>query len=352
MQFFLGVLLVVGAVSGSKNRPTVSPIENNPGITFEEVGKVKIINDPFTIFTLVDIKIIDEVFLNYVKGIKGNVSNLVMSSLKYTEELKRVTIEENENFSKLINETHMQFTKNPRALFFVNEAQRNFRSAHAELQVINTTIEDTLKIAKEFDYLASAMGAIARRETPKEFFNRIDWVRIKNHLGRFLGEELLPVDQCNFVVDFKVVKLNNRTLAFMVNIPTIQKDEYTLYKLHRMPSFINIGNNYVYTRTLYNNDYLGVDKSGHRTFFLSEQEKGDNIECRSENIYLRAAPVISLEVNCETELLLHNTMSCPREEDFAHESVLEVVQGGLLYSMAEETKAKIKCTGYSQVKKL
>ena len=87
MQIFLGVLLIVGAVIGSKNRPLVTPIENNPGITFEEVGKVKVINDPFIIFTLVDIKIIDEVYLHYLKGIKGSVSNLIMSSLKYTEEL-------------------------------------------------------------------------------------------------------------------------------------------------------------------------------------------------------------------------------------------------------------------------
>ena len=153
-------------------------------------------------------------------------------------------------------------------------------------------------------------------------------------------------------MDYKVAKLNNGTLSITLSIPTIQKDEYSLYKLHRLPSFTNVGHNNIYTRVLYNNDYLGVGNTSHRTFFLTEQEKNNKIECRSENIYLKIAPVISLEVNCESELLLRNTMSCPRDEDYSHEPVLEVIQGGVLYSMIEETKAKIKCSGYNQVKRL
>ena len=82
--------------------------------------------------------------------------------------------EENESFSRLINQTQIQFTENPRALFFVNEAQRKFRSAHAEMQGAKITHEDTLKIAKEFDFLAEAMTAITNQEIPKEFFKKID----------------------------------------------------------------------------------------------------------------------------------------------------------------------------------
>ena len=52
--------------------------------------------------------------------------------------------------------------------------------------------EDTLRISKEFDYLTIAMAAIARKETPKEFFNRIDWVMIKNNLD----DTLAPINLC------------------------------------------------------------------------------------------------------------------------------------------------------------
>ena len=273
MQLLLGLMFLLSTVEGSKNRPTVLSIGNNAGIIYERMGKVKIINDPFSIFTLVDIGMVDEVFIQYLEKVKSNVSELILAGSRYRDAIMLVPQEENESFSRLINQTQMQFTENPRALFFVNEAQRKFRSAHAELQRATITLEDTLAIAKEFDFLAEAMATIANQETPKEFFKKIDWVKIKDHLRKSFNEELLPVDQCNFIVDYKVAKLNNRTLSITLSIPTIQKDEYSLYKLHRLPSFTNVGHNNIYTRVLYNNNYLGVGNTSQRTFFYPNKKK-------------------------------------------------------------------------------
>ena len=349
MVLTIWIILCLGVALAS-NRPKIFELENNAGIYYEEEAKIKILNQPIEIFTLFNLKIQNDLTHTHVKK-SGNASKLIYAGNKYRSLMKDVPIIENKVFADMLNETEIKFTDNPRAIYFLNQQEAQLRNIWAETYTTsNITERDTETLAEIIEKISEVIETTRKFEQPLEFFKTIDFIGIRNRLNKFFKEEVIPVEKCKFRIETEIARLNNETLAFIFKVPTVLNEEYTAYRLHRMPNFLDIGLLTLSLRILFKNDFLAINKEGGRSFFLSETDILNSKYCSNENIYLKRAPIINIKMSCEEELLRFNNMKCPTETSVAVGPIIERTRSGVVYSVTGEEKVNIKCANYNQPK--
>ena len=352
MILFVWITLIAMSEALATNRPQILEIKNNAGIFFEEECKLKILNQPIQIYTLFNLDIQDELLHFYLKK-SPNASSLIYANNRYRAIMKDTKMQINDVFSAMVNETEIQFNEDPRAIYFPNQLELQLKNIWGEtISTTNITATETEKLALIFEKIAEVIEITRKFEQPLEFFKTIDWIGIRNRLNRFFKEEIIPVEKCKFRINMEIQKLNNKTLAFILKVPTVLHEEYTAYRLHRMPNFLDIGAKTIAKRITYHNDFLATNQQGDRSFFLSETEIQNSQDCNSEDLYLKRAPIINTKSSCEEELLKLNTMNCPTETSLGNEPVIERTRTGIVFSVPKEEKVKVKCANYNQIKYL
>lgn len=342
------------------NSIKIQSFENNPGLFLENLDYVRIFSHYGKITTTIRTSYIKEFLQNVTNRLadvklQARIKEIFNVSTLYRP-INFINPTEDFNLTKILQEpspksTTKNFSYNSeKSLLFVKNTIE-IRLAHLSNQLNREpiTAENIGELHAFFQTLKYIISSVHNHNIPHLLFSPSHLTEATLFIARETEYHLPELEDEFGSIECQMAQIRSafikNELFIEITVP-FYRDTVKMYRLHSMPTFYELNDNFIKNEIIIPSNYIATDvKDGSPRLFLQEYDPALLKNCGKQLFLIRTSKSHQ-EFPCLEDVARRRTVKgCKTRNSVSNEAKFSETRNGLIYSIPSPIKINVTCHG-------